>query len=195
MEFEVSAELVGIYLEDAREHLAVLDATLLAIERDGPSPEAVGSLLGPLHTLKGNSGMIGLIGVKDYVHRLEDAFTRIRDGSLALTPPVLQLLFEGATALREAVESMGAADRQERDLVPETTALDSLLAAPPAAGTAPAPARETPAPPREATVAESEAPATSSESRIDISADRSRVVSEPTPSIASRSALAPSKSR
>ena len=29
MEFEVSAELVGIYLEDAREHLAVLDAARL----------------------------------------------------------------------------------------------------------------------------------------------------------------------
>ena len=29
MEFEVSAELVGIYLEDAREHLAVLNCTLL----------------------------------------------------------------------------------------------------------------------------------------------------------------------
>ena len=98
MEFEVSAELVGIYLEDAREHLAVLDATLLRLERDGPCPDAVGSLLGQLHTLKGNSGMIGHIGVKDYVHRLEDAFTRTRDGSLALTPPVLQVLFEGATA-------------------------------------------------------------------------------------------------
>jgi two-component system chemotaxis sensor kinase CheA len=158
MEFEVSAELVGIYLEDAREHLAVLDATLLRLERDGPSPDAVGSLLGPLHTLKGNSGMIGLIGVKDYVHRLEDAFTRTRDGSLALTPPVLQLLFEGATALREAVESVGASGGQGRDLAAEMAALDALLTAPPAAGTAPPPARQTPAPSVEAPAAESGAP-------------------------------------
>ena len=157
MESEVSAELVGIYLEDAREHLAVLDAVLLQLERDGPSPDAVGSLLGPLHTLKGNSGMIGLIAVKDYVHRLEDAFTRIRDGSLALTAPVLQLLFEGATALREAVESVGASDGPERDLAEETVALDSLLAAPAAVGP-PVPARETPASSPAATAAESEAP-------------------------------------
>ena len=144
MEFEVSAELVGIYLEDAREHLAGLDTTLLRLERDGPIPDVAGSLLGPLHTLKGNSGMIGLIAVKDYVHRLEDAFTRVRDASLALTPPVLQLLFEGASALREAVEAAGAPDGQQRDLAAETAALDSLLAAPPAAGaaSAPTPARE-----------------------------------------------------
>ena len=39
MDFEVSSELVAIYLEDAREHLAVLDRTLLALERDGHDGE------------------------------------------------------------------------------------------------------------------------------------------------------------
>ena len=86
MEFEVSAELVGIYLEDAREHLAVLDATLLRLEREGHDPEVAASLLGPLHTLKGNSGMMGFTGVKDYIHRLEEVFARARDGALVLDP-------------------------------------------------------------------------------------------------------------
>ena len=89
------------------------------------------SLLGPLHTLKGNSGMIGLLGVKDYVHRLEDAFIRVRDGSLGLTPAVLQCLFEGASALREAVEAAGAEGGEPRDLGPEKAVLDSLLVAAP----------------------------------------------------------------
>jgi two-component system chemotaxis sensor kinase CheA len=146
MEFEVSPELVGIYLEDAREHLAVLDDTLLRLERDGPDPEVAASLLGPLHTLKGNSGMIGLIGVKDYVHRLEDALTRVRDGSLPLSPQSLQLLFEGASALREAIESVARPEGGPRGLETETAALDALLAGAPA--TAPArPAPAAPAPP------------------------------------------------
>jgi two-component system chemotaxis sensor kinase CheA len=138
MDFEVSAELVGIYLEDAREHLAVLDEALLRLERSGSDPEVVASLLGPLHTLKGNSGMIGFVGIKDFVHRLEDAFTRVRDGSLALGPPTLQQLFEGAGALREAIEA-AAAGREERDLSAAKIALDGLLSAVPAA-TSPAPA-------------------------------------------------------
>jgi two-component system chemotaxis sensor kinase CheA len=127
MESEVSAELVGIYLEDAREHLAVLDAALLRFEREGASPEVAGSLLGPLHTLKGNSGMIGFTAVKDYVHRLEDVFARIRDGALALTPDALQRLFEGATALREAIESASSAGREQRDLSAEASAMGGLL--------------------------------------------------------------------
>ena len=139
MAFEISAELVGIYLEDAREHLAVLDDALLRLERDGSDPEVAGSLLGPLHTLKGNSGMMGLIGVKDYVHRLEDAFTRVRDGSLALPPSNLQLLFEGASALREAVEAVGVGSGDLRDLAPETCGARLAAGGVPDGGAAPAP--------------------------------------------------------
>ncbi len=142
MEFEVSAELVGIYLEDAREHLAVLDATLLRLEREGHDPEAAASLLGPLHTLKGNSGMIGFTAVKDYIHRLEEVFARARDGALVLHASALDRLLEGAGALREAVESACATGRETRDLLPEKAALGALLSAAAAPSGAATPAAE-----------------------------------------------------
>jgi len=135
----VSAELVGIYLEDAREHLAVLDATLLRLEREGHDPEVAASLLGPLHTLKGNSGMIGFTGVKDYIHRLEEVFARARDGALVLDPAALDCLLEGAAALRAAVESACATGGEARDLSPERAALGALLDAGAARRAAPAP--------------------------------------------------------
>jgi len=127
MEFEISAELTGIYLEDAREHLAVVDAALLRLEREGPDPEVVASLLGPLHTLKGNSGMMGFIAVKDYVHRLEEVLGRARDATLTLDAGALDRLLQGALALRDAVESACATGREQRDLAPETAALGELL--------------------------------------------------------------------
>ena len=101
---EISPELVTIYLEDARGHLEALDHCLLTLEREGLDPEVVAGVLGPLHTLKGNSGMMGFSGVKDYVHRLEDVFAQANEGALRLTPPVFDILFAGASALREAVE-------------------------------------------------------------------------------------------
>jgi two-component system chemotaxis sensor kinase CheA len=166
MEFEVSAELVGIYLEDAREHLAVLDATLLRLEREGHDPEVSASLLGPLHTLKGNSGMMGFTGVKDYIHRLEDVFARARDGALVLDPLALDRLLEGATALREAVESACTAGGEARDLAPEKAALGALLDA---AAARPAPAAATPEPARAGKVPEAAtlAPTRSSMVRVD----------------------------
>jgi two-component system chemotaxis sensor kinase CheA len=168
MDFEVSAELVGIYLEDAREHMAVLDAALLRLEREGPSSEIVTSLLGPLHTLKGNSGMMGFGSIKDYIHRLEEVFARAREGALLLDAPALDRLLEGVSALRSAIEGACVAGREERSLAAETAGLAALLDAGPPGRAAPgraAPAAP-PAPaagPRPAPAAEPTAPAGATE--------------------------------
>ena len=128
MESEASAELVVIYLEESREHLAALDEALLRLEREGPSAEIAGSLMGPLHTLKGNSGMIGFVAVKDYVHRLEDVFARAREGVLALDAIAVDRLLQGAAALRVAVEAACASGSERTDLGPEKAVLADLLA-------------------------------------------------------------------
>jgi two-component system chemotaxis sensor kinase CheA len=135
-DFQVSPELLAIYLEDARQHLEALDHCLLTIEREGPDLETVAAVLGPLHTLKGNSGMIGFPGIKDYVHKLEDVFARVQEGALVLDREGFDRLFAGATALRDAIEHAGREGAEARDLVAERAELDQLLAAP--GGSAPA---------------------------------------------------------
>jgi two-component system chemotaxis sensor kinase CheA len=127
-DFQVSPELLAIYLEDARQHLEALDHCLLTLEREGADPEAVTAALGPLHTLKGNSGMIGFPGIKDYVHRLEDVFARVNDGTLVLGPAAFDRLFAGATALRDAIEHAAREGAETRDLVPERAELEQLVA-------------------------------------------------------------------
>lgn len=124
----VSAELLAIYLEDARGQLEGLDHALLSLERDGLDPAVVAGLLGPLHTLKGNSGMIGFTAIKEYVHRLEDVFARISDGGLDLDTDVFDRLFAGASALRDGLEQACRDGMEVRDLAPERAALDALLA-------------------------------------------------------------------
>jgi two-component system chemotaxis sensor kinase CheA len=132
-DFQVSAELLNIFLEDARGHLEALDRGLLGLEREGLDPETMTGLLGPLHTLKGNSGMLGFGGIKDYVHRLEDVLGRMRDGQLDLSPVLFDRLFAGASALRDAVEKACRQAREVRDLSAEQAALEALLRAEPAA--------------------------------------------------------------
>ncbi len=127
MDFEVSAELVGIYLEDARSHLHVLDQVLLRLEREGVKSDVVARVLGPLHTLKGNSGMMGFASIKEYVHVLEDVLGHLRDGSLASSPALFDRLFTGASALRDGVERACAAGKEQRDLTPERNHLAELV--------------------------------------------------------------------
>jgi two-component system chemotaxis sensor kinase CheA len=147
-DFQASPELLAIYLEDARQHLEGLDHCLLTLEREGYDAEAVAAVLGPLHTLKGNSGMIGFHGIKDYVHRLEDVFARVQEGTLVLEREAFDRLFAGATALRDAVEQASRGGREVRGLEAEQVDLERLLDSevPKALAPAPAPAASAPAP-------------------------------------------------
>jgi two-component system chemotaxis sensor kinase CheA len=159
-DFPISPELVAIYLEDARTHLEALDGCLLSLERDGMDGEAVSGVLGPLHTLKGNSGMMGFASIKDYVHRLEDVFARLGEGALGLGPALFEPLFAGASALRDAVERACKEPPELRDLAPERRELEALLDAPPPAPPAgPGPAAPRPAAPQPTTMPAAPAPA------------------------------------
>jgi two-component system chemotaxis sensor kinase CheA len=130
-DFQVSPELLTIYLEDARGHLDALDHCLLTIEREGLESDAIAAVLGPLHTLKGNSGMMGFSGIKDYVHRLEDVFAKVSEGGVRLEAAVFDKLFAGASALRDAVEQACKEKTEVRGLVPERQTLDKLLSGEP----------------------------------------------------------------
>ncbi len=126
-DFPISPELLNIYLEEARAHLEGLDHALLTLEREGLDPEVVAGIMGPLHTLKGNSGMMGFTGIKDYVHRLEDVFVRVGQGAVTLSRPLFDRLFAGASALRDAVEQACRQRGEVRSLDGERTMLDALL--------------------------------------------------------------------
>ena len=126
-DFQISPELLNIYLEEARAHLEGLDHALLALEREGLDPEVVAGIMGPLHTLKGNSGMMGFTGIKDYVHRLEDVFVRVGEGAVTLSRPLFDRLFAGASALRDAVEQACRQRGEVRSLEGERSVLNALL--------------------------------------------------------------------
>ena len=134
--------------------------------------------LGPLHTLKGNSGMIGFGAIKDYVHRLEDVFARITDGAVTPSPQVFDALFAGATALRDAVEQAGEGHGEVRDLALETAALDGILdqGGRRTSTTTTAPAAPAPLAPLHAPAAESGVPADSRGSAAQYAAGRSNMV-------------------
>jgi two-component system chemotaxis sensor kinase CheA len=97
--------LIGEYRDEARHQLDVLDACLLELEQAGALSDArAAELQRTLHTLKGNSGMMGFGAIRDAVHALEGVF---RAPPQAWTAAELDPLFLAAAALREAVERAG----------------------------------------------------------------------------------------
>jgi two-component system, chemotaxis family, sensor kinase CheA len=91
--------------------LALLDAALLQLEETGALPdEERTSLLRALHTLKGNSGMLGLHVVVDAVHALE---TQMKEARSRWPREVVDRFFEVAAALRRVTDRIGTAEHDK----------------------------------------------------------------------------------
>lgn len=123
-----TSSLLRDYIDDACKHVDTLENALLEIERDfetvGLNQELVTDLLGSLHTLKGNSGMMGFVTVQKFVHQLEGVFKRLIDGPALLNKSLMNALFESATILKTAIEQIGT--NPQPDLSQETAFLESL---------------------------------------------------------------------
>jgi two-component system chemotaxis sensor kinase CheA len=123
-----TSSLINDYLEDARTHLDALDNALLEIEQNyqtaGLDRDLVNNLLGPLHTLKGNSGMMGFSTIQQFVHQLEGVFKRLLDAPELLDQDCVNALFESARLLQGAVEQVGT--NPLPDLAQETAFLETL---------------------------------------------------------------------
>ena len=73
-----------------------------------PADELLGSVKGRLHTIKGNSAMMGLAPMRDVAHALEDACGFLGRASAARGEEAAELLVAGAGLLVELVGSASA---------------------------------------------------------------------------------------
>lgn len=108
--FDLS-ELYTDFRDEGRDQVGALDDALLRIEREGTLPEDErAALLRGLHTLKGNSGMLGLRPLQERVHALESVF---KTPAVTLSPGEIDALREAGALLRRAVERAGTPGQDE----------------------------------------------------------------------------------
>lgn len=94
---------VALYVSETQEHLRLLSRSLLAMEQ-GAGSGAVDEAFRAAHTLKGLSAAMGYRAVADQAHHLEDTLERMRAGSLAADPEIIDELLTAADALQAAIE-------------------------------------------------------------------------------------------
>jgi two-component system chemotaxis sensor kinase CheA len=104
-------ELMATFADETAEHIAALEAGLLALEASPGDEETKRELLRLAHTIKGNASCVGLTEVTTFAHAYEELLERFADISLLLSG--LDLLKAG---VRSAVSSIanGRADPKAR---------------------------------------------------------------------------------
>lgn len=122
--------LLRDFVDDSSERLDVIEASFLEFDNlvgQQPEVEQTNSILGELHTLKGNSGMMGLGQIQGYCHELEGVFKGLQEGAAAVTMDLVTLILGSATILRRAVTMVSEGIEAEPDLQAEIQVLRDFV--------------------------------------------------------------------
>ena len=94
----------GFFVEEAAEHLGVLENGLLQLEKDASlAEELIEPLFRSAHTLKGSANLVHVTDVGSIAHRLEDLLEAIRDGEETLTRGRVDAMLFALDQMRESI--------------------------------------------------------------------------------------------
>lgn len=82
---KIQRELLSFFLEEATEHLTVLENGLLRLEKDPGDLSLLDELFRSAHTIKGSAALVKLSTTSKVAHRLEDTLESIRE--TRVSPP------------------------------------------------------------------------------------------------------------
>lgn len=96
-------EFIGIFVEEAREHLDVMESLLLALDPQQVDGETLNALFRAAHSIKGGAATFGLDEVTRLAHVAESLLDRVRDRRLALTPEIVDALLVADDVMRAQI--------------------------------------------------------------------------------------------
>lgn len=103
------SQFYQVFFEEAAEHLASMEALLLAINPAAPDPEEVNALFRAAHSIKGSSGTFGFQDMMEVTHILETMLDRVRKGEAPLTDDMV----DASLVAGDVLKNLLAAHRGE----------------------------------------------------------------------------------
>ncbi|ESP89567.1 chemotaxis protein CheA [Candidatus Halobonum tyrrellensis] len=92
---------VRAFVRESEEGITDLNNALLALESDPDDGAAMDSVFRTAHTLKGNAAAMGFGEFSGLAHAMEDLLDEVRDGDIAVSGDLMDLLFEAVDSLDE----------------------------------------------------------------------------------------------
>jgi two-component system chemotaxis sensor kinase CheA len=96
-------QLLGIFREQSLQIVDEMSHDLLALESSSADDEAMTRLRRGAHTIKGDSACVGLEGITQITHKIEDAFAAALDGAMAFDRRSVDVMLESLDAVKAAI--------------------------------------------------------------------------------------------
>lgn len=113
-EMEIDED-VKAFLVDSHETLNQLESDLVELEQHPTNPELMQRIYRSLHTLKGNSGFLGLDILQSVAHAGENLLTCLEEGLIILTPQITSVLLQVIDAIKQILSCLEATGEEGDD--------------------------------------------------------------------------------
>ncbi len=137
---EEDDELLGMFVQEAAEHLETIEPDLLTLEEKGDDtePEIINRLFRSVHSIKGSAGFFGLTSITKLSHTMENLLGKVREQTMSASPAVTDSLLSGLDKLQTMIDDVANSDSV--DASEQVAAIQAILDAGEGGGAAPAPA-------------------------------------------------------
>ncbi len=109
-------EYQDIFLEEADEQLQELNQNLLELERNPQASDVINNIFRAAHSLKSSAAFVGLNGLSELAHKMENLLQGIRDKTLSTTPEIIEVLFRCFDVISNIIATVSSGEEPQQDL-------------------------------------------------------------------------------
>ena len=125
---ESDDELLREFVTESREHLDNIEHGVIVLEEHPQDAATLNTIFRAFHTFKGGAGFLNLVPINRLAHVLESLLDLARQGQLAITPPVIDLILRGRDTLKQFVDEIDARLAGNKPKVPRLISTTVLKA-------------------------------------------------------------------
>jgi chemotaxis protein histidine kinase CheA len=99
-------QILGYFIEEAKEHLDTIENGLLNLQATLADQESVNELFRAAHSVKGGAAMLGLGSIQTISHYLEDSFKILKEHPVKIDQRIEALFLKGFDTLKDLLEAL-----------------------------------------------------------------------------------------
>ena len=95
--------LLRDFITEALEYIGEIEINILNLEKNPTDKDYINAIFRPFHSIKGVASFLNLDHIRDLAHNLENLLDKARNNELAVTPPLIDVVLDGADTLKTMI--------------------------------------------------------------------------------------------
>jgi two-component system, chemotaxis family, sensor kinase CheA len=122
-------EILSEFLVETEEMIELLDQRFISLESDPTNRAMLDEIFRAMHSMKGSGGFLGFTRLVDVAHRAENILNKLRQGEMAVTPAVINVVLEAVDVVKLLVADIRESGTDTHvEVVAISAKLDNILA-------------------------------------------------------------------